>query len=150
MKQHISEEQFNEFPDKAQESLRQWTIEKGYAVYADPAQGGYGYQFEPEDDGKIWCDYPRLSIGQLIEFLAERKNDIHIERFDGGKKHSYWDISTCYEEEWKFGKEQKELCDVLWEAVEVELEDYISNREKLFKGKNVASLYKEAKNFNKK
>lgn len=154
MKQHISEEQFNKLPNKAQTSLIQWTIGKGYAAYNDPAGGGYGYQFEPEDDRKIWCDYPRLSLGQLIEFLAEKKKDIHIERFDGGKKHSYWNVSTCYEEEWKFGIEQKELCDVLWEAVKKELEiqkkDYIDNRQKLFKGKSVTSLYKEAKKFNRK
>lgn len=66
--------------------------------------------------------YPKLSVGQLIEFLAKRKRDIHIERFDGGKEHSHWDISTCYDEEWKFGREQKELCDALWEAVKKELE----------------------------
>lgn len=106
MKQYISEEQFNKLPNKAQESLRQWTIGKGYAVYNDPAER--------------W-DYPQLSIGQLIEFLAENKKDIHIERFNGGAKYSHWKISTCYDEGWKFGKEQKELCDALWEAVIKEL-----------------------------
>lgn len=121
MKQYISEEQFNNLPNKAQELLRRWTIDKEYAMYNDPGQGGYGYQFEPIDDGKIWYDYPRLSIGQLIEFLADNKKGIHIERFDGGKKYSHWDISTCYEEGWKFGKEQKELCDALWKAVRREL-----------------------------
>lgn len=140
MKQYINQKQFNNLPNKAQESLRQWTVEKGYAVNGLAEDGGYGY--------------PRLSIGQLIEFLAERKKDIHIERFDGGKRHSYWNISTCYEEEWKFGREQKELCDVLWEAVKMELKtqkkDYIDNRQKLFKGKSVVSLYKEAKKFNRK
>lgn len=109
MKQHISEEQFNKLPNKAQESLRQWTMEKEYAIFTDPGQGGYGY--------------PRLSIGQLIEFLAENKKDIHIERFDGGAKYSHWNVSTCYDEEWKFDKEQKELCDALWEAVIKELEN---------------------------
>lgn len=150
MKQYISEEQFNKLPKKAQESLRQWTIEQEYAIYADPGEGGYGYQFEPEDDGKIWCDYPRLSIGQLIEFLAERKKDIHIERFDGGEKYSYWDVSTCYDGKWKFGIEHKELVDVLWEAVKKELGDYVSERKNLFKGKNLDTLYKQAKKSNRK
>ncbi len=84
----------------------------------------------------------------------ERIKDIHIERFNGGKKYSHWDVSTCYDEGWKFGKEQKELCDVLWEAVKLELENkrkgYIGDRQKLFRGKSVVSLYKEAKKFNRK
>lgn len=154
MKQHLSEDQFNKLPNKAQESLRQWTIGKEYAIFADPKQGGYGYQFEPTDDGKIWYDYPRLSIGQLIEFLAENKKDIHIERFDGRAKYSHWNVSTCYDEGWKFGKEQKELCDVLWEAVKMELEikrkSYIDDRQKIFQRKNLDTLYKEAKRFNRK
>lgn len=123
MKQNISEQQFNKLPPKAQEILKQWTIEKGYAVTSLPEEMGYGYQFEPEDDGKIWTSYPSLSIGQLIEFLVDKKKDIHIERFDGGKKYSHWSISTCFDEKWKFGKEQKELCDSLWEATKKELDN---------------------------
>ncbi len=123
MKQHISEQQFNKLPPKAREILKQWTIEKGYAVTSLTGEMGYGYQFEPEDDGKIWIPYPSLSIGQLIEFLVDKKKDIHIERFDGGKKYSHWSISTCFDEKWKFGKEHKELCDSLWEAVKKELDN---------------------------
>lgn len=121
MKQHISEQQFNKLPLKVQEILKQWTIEKGYAATSLPEEMGYGYQFEPEDDGKTWTAYPALSIGQLIEFLADKKKDIHIERFYGGKKYSHWSISACFDEKWKFGKEHKELCDSLWEAVKKEL-----------------------------
>lgn len=117
MKQHISEQQFNNLSPKTQKSLKRWTIEKEYAV----TSLFYGYQFEPEDDGKIWTSYPALSIGQLIEFLVDKKKDIHIERFDGGKQYSHWSISTCFDEKWKFGKEHKELCDSLWEAVKKEL-----------------------------
>lgn len=117
MKQNISEQQFNKLPAKAQKRLNQWTIDKGYAM----DDSFYGYQFEPEDDGKIWTSYPSLSIGQLIEFLVDKKKDIHIERFDGGKKYSHWSISTCFDEKWKFGKEHKELCDALWEATIQEL-----------------------------
>lgn len=118
MKQYIINKQFNTLSKKARETLKQWTIERGYAIDA----GFYGYQFEPIDDGKIWTAYPGLSIGQLIEFLVDRRKDIHIERFDGGKKHSHWSVSTCFDEEWKFGEEEKQLCDVLWEAVVKELE----------------------------
>ena len=121
MKQHISEQQFNKLSSKIQKKLKQWTINKGYAIDSLPGEMGYGYQFEPEDDGKIWTSYPSLSIGQLIEFLVDRKKDIHIERFNGGKKSSHWSISTCFDEKWKVGKEHKELCDSLWEAVKEEL-----------------------------
>ncbi len=121
VKQHISEQQINNLPRKAQEILKQWTIEKGYAITSLPGEMGYGYQFEPGDDGKIWTSYPSLSIGQLIEFLVDKKKDIHIERFDGSKKYSHWSISTCFDEKWKFGEEYKELCDNLWEAVKQEL-----------------------------
>ncbi len=123
MKQHISEQQFNNLPPKAQKRLKQWTIDKGFAIDSSIF---YGYQFEPEDDGKIWTPYPNLSIGQLIEFLVDRKKDIHIERYDGGKKYSNWSISTCFDDKWKFGKEHKELCNSLWEAVKKELD--ISNK----------------------
>lgn len=105
MKQYITEKQFNSLSKKAQEILKQWTIERGHVI----------------DDGKIWTTYPSLSIGQLIEFLVGRKKDIHIERFNGGEKHSHWSVSTCFDEEWKFDKERKQLCDVLWEAVVKEL-----------------------------
>lgn len=121
MKQHISEQQFNKLHPKARKVLKQWTIDKEYAMDSLPGEMGYGYQFEPEDDGKIWTAYPSLSIGQLIEFLVDKKKDIHIERFDGGKKYSHWSISTCFDEKWKFDKEYKELCDSLWEAVKKEL-----------------------------
>lgn len=121
MKQHISEEQFNKLSPKTREVLKKWTIEKGYAITSLPGEMGYGYQFEPEDDGKIWTPYPSLSIGQLIEFLVDKRRNIHIERFDGGKKYSHWSISTCFDEKWKFGNEHKELCDSLWEAVKKEL-----------------------------
>lgn len=121
MKQNISEQQFNTLSSKGQKKLKQWTVDKGYAIESLPGEMGYGYQFEPEDDGKIWTSYPSLSIGQLIEFLVDKKKDIHIERFDGGKKYSHWLISTCFDEKWKFGKEHKELCDSLWEAVIKEL-----------------------------
>lgn len=120
MKQYITEQRFNSLPKKAQEILKQWTIERGYATDG----GFYGYQFEPMDDDTIWTPYPSLSIGQLIEFLIGRRKDIHIERFDGGKKYSHWNVSTCFDEKWKFGKEQKELCDILWEAVVKELKSY--------------------------
>lgn len=121
MKQHISEQQFNQLSSKIQRKIKQWTIEKGYAIESLQGGVGYGYQFELADDYKSWYDYPRLSIGQLTEFLVDKKKDIHIERFDGGKKYSNWSISTCFDEKWKFGKEHKELCDSLWEAVKKEL-----------------------------
>lgn len=73
MKQYITEKQFNGLPKKAQETLKAWTIERGYAIDA----GFYGYQFDPIDDGKIWTAYPSLSIGQLIGFLVDRRKDIH-------------------------------------------------------------------------
>ncbi|MBI2599497.1 hypothetical protein HYW43_01085 [Candidatus Daviesbacteria bacterium] len=121
MKQYISERQFKKLSLRTQRKLKQWTIDKGYAIESLPGELGYGYQFEPEDDGKIWTVYPSLSIGQLIEFLVDRKKDLHIERYDGGKKYSHWSISTCFDEKWKFGKEYTELCDSLWEAVKKEL-----------------------------
>ncbi len=83
MKQNISEQQFNKLPPKVQKTLKLWTIEKGYAIESLQGEMGYGYQFEISDDYKSWYDYPRLSIGQLIEFLVDKKKDIHIERFDG-------------------------------------------------------------------
>ncbi len=121
MKQRITEKQFKKLSPQTQGVLRQWTIEKGYAITSLPGEMGYGYQFEPEDEGKIWTPFPSLSIGQLIEFLVGKKKDIHIERFDGGKKYSHWSISSCFDEKWKFGKEHQELCDALWEAVIQEL-----------------------------
>lgn len=88
MKQYIPEQQFNKLSPKAQETLKQWTIDKGYAIESLPEEIGYGYQFEISDDYKSWYDYPRLSIGQLIEFLVDKKKDMHIERFYGGDKYS--------------------------------------------------------------
>lgn len=123
MKQHISVQQFNKLSSKGRKKLKQWTIDKGYGIDSLPGEMGYGYQFEPEDDGKTWTAYPSLAIGQLIEFLVDRKRDIHIERYDGGKTYSHWSISTCFDEEWKFGKEHKELSDSLWEAVKKELDN---------------------------
>ncbi len=61
----------------------------------------------------------------LKSWTIEKKKDIHIERFDGGKKYSYWNVSTCYDGKWKFGREHKELVNVLWEAIKRELGDYV-------------------------
>ena len=38
----------------------------------------------------------------------------------------------------------------LWQILTPLREDYLSDRQKIFKGKGVDSLYKEAKKFNKK
>lgn len=128
MKQHIIIEQLHELSEKGRERLRKWwNWEKRDLFYCfiqkkTWAIGEFNWEKTKDIDHPCEKDLPLLSIGQMIEFLGEKKKDIHIERTDSV---DVWTISTCYDydKEWKFGEDKKELCDALFTAVKEILEN---------------------------
>lgn len=137
MKQNITKDQLNELTDKAKDRLNKWWKPKeGDRFYTTDPHSFIGLDEEikesivcPEmqwdeesfvtvndDLGKDY--YPLLSIGQMIEFLDEYK------------QNKEWKIEkTTYDERggwfWSVdGKKQyvRSLCDALFEAVKEILE----------------------------
>jgi len=103
MKQHITEEQWNELSDKKQKKLREWVINNNISKSLFPMKYiGFGeYSFTP-----------LLSIGQMIEFLYENVNDrisVAISKKNGSyiSKDNFM-MSSDFKDE---------LADSLWEAV---------------------------------
>lgn len=89
MKQHITEEQWNEIAEKQKDILLEWLKEKKYGVVDTQKMKNVYGDIEQE-----------LNIGQMIEFL----DDGSLEFKDRDAKVIVW--------EWN-----KELCDELWERV---------------------------------
>jgi len=92
MKQFITKAQFVKLSPKSQTLLEKWTIEKGYAVDSEL----YGYMFDYDENGKSWTSFPCLSIGQMMEFLLDKNQDLHF-------------------------KVEKGLCDKLWKKLKTYL-----------------------------
>jgi hypothetical protein len=99
MKQNITTEQLNELSDNSYRILLEWGTERGY------------------DSNSSW---PLLSIGQMIEFLGEgRDDDSYVDdNYDHVIIHGEWGFSNDLAIAW----DGEELCDVLWEAVKEKLE----------------------------
>jgi len=119
MKQHIMTEQIKELSGKGKRKYINtfWQTYKGKPI--DSVQDGQTGRIYTKKDLPIeW--YPVLSIGEMIEFLAEEKEEFSI----------YYAYSNGYDfqtdcnssGEWDYIKNSKELCDVLWEAVKEVLE----------------------------
>lgn len=100
MKQHITKEQFGELSEEGQVRLRAWVNECRWVSV--PL-------------GKVYLDYypmPLLSIGQMIEFLDEHRDELDQPWW---KQFFTWDYGTV-------DGYDGEFCDALWEAVKQVLE----------------------------
>lgn len=125
MKQHIAIEQLTELSPGARNKLKDWwTPQDGDLVvywggrwkkFYGPQVvelhhdcGSYeccGYDFEKDKNS-----YPLLSIGQMIEFLAD--SDYLLNITQGQLSHQYYVWDRRREK-----GDQAELCDALWQAV---------------------------------
>ncbi len=98
MKQHITEKQFNELGNKGESTLFRWGKKRGL-----PSK-------------------PLLSMGQMLEFLDEKKKwkmFMSINHFTGS---NCWGIMDGLNQGRPVLYSSKELCDALWEAVKEILE----------------------------
>lgn len=91
MKQHITIEQFQELPNKLQNTLYEWSYDKQYGVYEDV------------DD---W-NTKLLTIGQMIEFIVSRTGYVYIVRSDA-QFSFYWSANN---------NTGNDCCDMLWKTV---------------------------------
>lgn len=122
MKQHITKEQVGELSGEGKERLKKWVLSKDSLtiwdnnIYTHKGHGfdsleDYGYDLSNPAYKDV---YPLLSIGQMIEFIAEKTEDISY--IDGyfnhniGSNYSY--SSPCFAVGWG----EDELCNYLWEA----------------------------------
>lgn len=120
MKQHIEVTQSNELGDKAKERLRGWWRPQVGDFWNDD-----GYERCVDSDYKQGIyDNPLLSIGQMIEFLDENKEEFDVIY----KTRNEWGVGS-YERDgyngdfiYSFVEYCDELCDALWEAVKDTLE----------------------------
>ena len=108
MKQHINKEQINELTDSSRKLLIE--IEKD----------------KPHWDCGYYNGVPKLTIGQMIEFLADGRDYNHMPdmtiQFKEFSSASLLDYGLFF----KFGNDEikhGELCDALWEAVKEVLND---------------------------
>lgn len=99
MKQNITPKQVEELSEKANKKLIKWLKKNDY------------YYLYATSEGRI------LSIGQMIEFLIDNRYYIILEQEDLNYK---WVLTQNFVEGGYY--ENKELCDVLWEAVKEILE----------------------------
>lgn len=100
MKQHISEEQWNELDNKKKNNWFCWAVEKGYTKRISTAQL---CSFSAEEKHEV--DVP--NIGRMIEFLDE----MHLAE-EIVKRSYYKNLNYL------------SLCDALWEAVKEVLNKY--------------------------
>lgn len=103
MKQYITHEQLGELTNTGQDNLIKWLNSCDYDYYKSLTE-----PFELLE--------PRLSIGQMIEFLFDNDFGPIITSNDSA---FYWIIEpekklACWS---KYIYENEELCDALWEAV---------------------------------
>lgn len=156
MKQHITPKQLNELSEKGKKRLRRWWKPRDGDIFRF---GGEELKWEAIvcDDTRKMCDwekkitneeyenepiYPLLSIGQMVEFLSEKKEEEHLLITDGldyffqevdigGKKSKKWKIQVASTDDY-IGKAgisangfviiKKQFCDALWKAVKEKLE----------------------------
>lgn len=131
MKQHITIEQLNELSDRGKEKLREWWKPKRGDMFFGIDRGIVANTWNEIPNGI----YPRLNIGQLIEYLAEKTKDITYvdDYFENqiGFNHTYGSLNNStkspkkgipYAIAWGSQKLKGELCDALWQAVEEDLE----------------------------
>lgn len=124
MKQHITEEQFNELLPEAMIKIKDY-----FDKETDDRMGGISSISDSSDYSII------LSIGQMIEFLNANGKAVRCEQWvndlDGSSlkgKGSYRVMTECYgikdsdELNFEYLCEQPELCDALWMAVKEVLE----------------------------
>ncbi len=131
MKQRISAEQLNELSDKGKEKLRVWWKPKWHDIFVwtDKAVKDKRLSVTKKDlkepRNMLWTNYseespelfrdrndgnilPLLSIGQLIEFLDDKRD----RQLQIGKCKDGWNLP----EERVHEDETKELIDCLWRA----------------------------------
>lgn len=101
MKQNITIKQLQELVGKQDEVLHKWCVKKGYS-----------------SKGK---SISLLSIGQMLEFLGERKGGFYRIQFSESKllNEVLWFNYKFKEFDEKY--ENKQLCNSLWQAVKEKL-----------------------------
>lgn len=153
MKQHITVEQLNKLSDKGREKLRKWWKPVLYDWYCLEGNGEGSSIYLGEDDysfvrrggqldgrklyyveiGTNVVTYanPLLSIGQMIGFLQydslkifNGPPDIAVHDPEADYHVQQWNIITGIERNHnQEGFAEFELCDALWEAVKIKLEE---------------------------
>jgi len=117
MKQHITEEQYNELSENQKKTWEKSMRNKGYTmekVYGPPGQY---WPFIPDSI----LNFP--SIGEMIEFLDREDAMLDISREINKKPFaSVWHIDLIEKKNLKSLAVKPELCDALWEAVKEILE----------------------------
>ncbi len=131
MKQNITIEQLNELSDKGKERLRDWwkptgleliiyQFSKGWEETENYPDGEYGCLVEPDHPENKGNALPRLSIGQMIEFLDE-----YDPSSIGAEGGYWWDYVLTISDNQivpSGGYNENFLCDALWQAVKEILE----------------------------
>lgn len=124
MKQHITPDQLNELTPEAKEKLREWWEPEEGDSFAREFKDGemqtetvyHSWIGSYEDNKPDQSCFPLLSIGQMIEFLADNSN--------GYYEHSY--IDDNFNKQVSIGNVavgwRNDLCDDLWQAVKEVLE----------------------------
>lgn len=97
MKQHITEDQYNELSEDKKKIWYQWCLDHNYTMEARYGQKDIYWPFIPDQI----LDFP--SIGEMIEFILDHQQQI----ITTGKyyKTLNWD-------------KKLELCDTLWMSVQ--------------------------------
>lgn len=116
MKQRITAKQLQELTEEQKQRLREWWKPQCYDIYYDTIFDDFGIALTDEQGNISGCVaerkeslLPLLSIGQMIELLSANK-DV----FDIGKCYSLYSFRPYGDQT---TKQDKELCDALWEAV---------------------------------
>ncbi len=100
MKQHTTVKQLNELGVNS-EASRKW---RGFITGDRNHHGG-------QDENIA----EKSTIGQMVDFIIENMEDIHMEYLGVERK---WSITSCIDyPNYKNWIRNKELCDALWEAV---------------------------------
>lgn len=105
MKQYITIKDLNQLSEKGKKRLREWSQSKGY---------GKDELVQWTNGEKTMMPFDLLSIGQMIEFLAEN-NELFI-----GVEENPWNEKRNLQLTFfntKIGKAPSDICDELWEAV---------------------------------
>ena len=118
MKQHITLEQLNELNDKSELGI--WCLRNEYFKH----NVAYPISWTVISDTKTYETFtispPLLSIGQMIEFLADGRDNDHMPemtiKFTEFSSSSLLDYGLLFKHG-NMKKKNGELCDRLWEAV---------------------------------
>ncbi len=120
MKQNTTQKQVDELSKKGKEVLFRYGVKKGFISESVVIDDVY-------ENGVSFEKYlPFLSIGQMIEFLYEKKtiNNFHTLSSCYGEKSDGWHVSVrdIFRKDEHMTYDEDELCDALWKPCKEILE----------------------------